>query len=55
MLQELENENERFVFLDTRGAVKEDEWQDEIHPDKIASKRIANMFIEKIKSLENSQ
>lgn len=52
MLQELSQENERFVFIDTRGSVKENEWQDEIHPNSEANKRIAQMFIEKIKELE---
>jgi len=51
LLKELEEENDRFVFLDTRGIVKEDEWQDEIHPNEKANERIARMFIEEVEKL----
>ena len=51
MLKELEKENDRFIFLDTRGTVKKDEWQDEIHPNRKANKRLAKLFIEEIEKL----
>ena len=51
ILQELSEEHERFVFLNTRGIVLDNEWQDEIHPNQIANKRIANKFIDEIKKL----
>jgi len=51
MLQRLSEENERFVFVDTRGTIGENEWQDEIHPNKVASEKIAKIFIEEIQKL----
>ena len=53
-LDELSQNNERFIFMDTRNTVAEDEWQDEIHPNSVANKRIAKMFIEKIEELEGN-
>lgn len=55
MLKEIEEENNRFVFLDTRGIVQYNEWQDEIHPNKTANERIARLFIEEIKKLGENQ
>ena len=52
MLYELSQEHDRFVLIDTRGVIGEDEWQDEIHPNSIANKKIAKMFIEEIQKVE---
>lgn len=52
MLEKLQEQNDRFVFLDTRGVVGRNEWQDEIHPNSVASKKIARMIIEEIQKLK---
>jgi hypothetical protein len=51
ILKELENEHERFIVIDTRGSVMKNEWQNEIHPNSDASKRVAQLFIAEIEKL----
>ena len=44
-LDQLTKKHDNATYLDMRGLVKENEWEDEIHPDNIGFEKVGNKFI----------
>ena len=50
MLDTLDKQNDNVVYVNMRGKVRKDEWHDEIHPNNIGYKKIADAFLDAIEN-----